>query len=327
MNFNEGEHLMDHIDIKQFYEEELLIFETHMDNKDYSVHTIKNYIKDIYMFLDYINRKKQEPRTLEEIKKMDITLFMNWLKQQKGNAAPTRNRRLMAIRSFYKCLIEYEFLDSSPAAGIDPAKQQKDQLPTYLEKEELKVFFDQIDQVSKKMYIKRNKVIMGLMAFCGLRVNEVHLLNLSSINHTQKGIAVQGKGNKTRYIPLPKELYNEIGDYIDHHREVGIPGHKEALFLSRFGKRMSVRRIQSIAEKVCKSLSEKPEYEHWKEKKISSHKLRHSFATILIQNGYDIRTAQELLGHANLNTTQKYTHVSDAAKQKVMDEMDIDVFR
>lgn len=313
--------------IELFYEKELLIFQTHMDNKDYSLHTIKNYTTDVHLFLDYINRNKEEMVSLNNIKKIDITLFMSWLKQKKGNAAGTRNRRLMSIRSFYKCLLEYEMVDHNPPATVEAAKEQKNQLPTYLEKNELTVFFRQIEVVCKKRYIKRNKVIMGLMAFCGLRVNEVHLLNRSSINHTQRGITVHGKGNKTRYIPFPKELYQEVVDYLEHHRESGVAGHKDALFLSRFGKRLSVRRIQSIAESVCKSLYNKPEYEHWKEKKISSHKLRHSFATIMIQNGYDIRTAQELLGHANLNTTQKYTHVSDAAKQKVMDEMEIDVFR
>ncbi|WP_138417160.1 tyrosine-type recombinase/integrase [Aquibacillus sediminis] len=317
---------MDAIEIKEFYEDELLIFETHMDNKDYSKHTIDYYLRDVQLFLQFINRKKSEPISLEHVKKMDLTLFMNFLKNKKGNAAATRNRRLISIRSFYKCLIEYEFVENNPAMGVDRAKEQKNPLPTYLEKQELKVFFDEISKVSKKMYVKRNKVIMGLMAFCGLRVNEVHLLNKSSINHTLKGLTVHGKGNKTRYIPLPKQLYDELVDYIENHREFGIEGHKDAVFLSRYGKRLSVRRIQNIAEKVVRSLLKSGSYHDWEQKKISSHKLRHSFATILIQNGYDIRTAQELLGHANLNTTQKYTHVSDAAKQKVMDEMDIDVF-
>ncbi|WP_083584348.1 tyrosine-type recombinase/integrase [Bacillus weihaiensis] len=313
-------------EIEEWYEEELLIFETHMDNKDYSVHTMKNYLRDVRLFLSYVNRKTENPKSLEEIRKMDITLFLNYLKNKKGNSAGTRNYRLMAIRAFYKCLIEYELVTFNPTDGIERAKEQKNPLPTYLEKDELKVFFDQINKVSKKMYVKRNKVIIGLMAFCGLRVDEVHLLNKSSINHTQRGIIVRGKGNKTRYIPLPKDLYHVITEYIDHHREYGLEGHKDALFLSRFGKRLSVRRIQSITESICKSLYKQGEYEEWKEKKLSSHKLRHSFATILIQQGYDIRTVQELLGHSNLNTTQRYTHVTDAAKQKVMDEMEIDVF-
>lgn len=313
-------------EIDQYYEDELTLFETHMDSKDYSKHTIKFYMRDLRLFLEFVNRKKEEPILLKDIRKIEMTLFMNDLKNKRGNGPGTRNRRLMAIRSFYKCLIEYDLLTFNPTDGVERAKEQKNPLPTYLEKDELKVFFKQIGKVSKRMYVKRNKAIMGLMAFCGLRVNEVHLLNKSSINHTQKGITVHGKGNKTRYIPLPKDLYNAIIDYIENHREYGLEGHKDALFLSRYGKRLSVRRIQSITEGICKSLYNQEGYESWKERKISSHKLRHSFATLMIQQGYDIRTAQELLGHTNLNTTQKYTHVSDAAKQKVMDEMEIDVF-
>lgn len=318
---------MEQFVLEQYYEEEMTVFETHMDNKEFSKHTMKNYCRDVSQFLEFINRNRDKPVALSDIRKMDITLFLNFLKSKKGNAAATRNRRLMAVRSFFKCLIEYELLSSNPTDGIERAKVEKDPLPTYLEQDELKVFFDQVGKVSKKMYVKRNKVILGLMAYCGLRVDEVHLLNKSSINHTLKGITVRGKGNKTRYIPLPQDLYMAIMEYIEHHREFGIKGHEDALFLSRFGKRLSGRRIQSITESICKSIYKQGGHEDWKERKISSHKLRHSFATMLIQLGYDIRTVQELLGHSNLNTTQRYTHVTDAAKQKVMDEMKIDVFQ
>ncbi|MDZ5472710.1 tyrosine-type recombinase/integrase [Bacillus sp. 31A1R] len=114
-------------------------------------------------------------------------------------------------------------------------------------------------------------------------------------------------------------------EYIENHRGYGLKGHEDALFLSRFGKRLSVRRIQSITDSIINGLSKQGGYEDWKERKISSHKLRHSFATMLIQQGIDIRNVQELLGHSNLNTPQRYTHVTDVAKQKVLDELKIDL--
>jgi len=157
------------------------------------------------------------------------------------------------------------------------------------------------------------------MAFAGLRVTEIHQLNLSFINTEKKGITVLGKGNKSRYMPLPHALYNQLNDYIKNVRVLPMKGHEEAVFISRQGKRISRRRIQEITERIRSSLTEQNKFDSWKARKISSHKLRHSFATHLVQGGTDIRTVQELLGHSNLNTTQRYTHVSDKQKEKAME--------
>jgi integrase/recombinase XerD len=300
--------------LQSWYEDELLIFETHMDNKDYSPFTIENYKRDVFLFLSYINRKRDEKKELDEIKKLHITLFMSELKTIRKNTATTRNRRLSSIRSFYACLMDYDIVKENPAAKLDSAKAQKGSLPIYLEKNELKLFFQHIKEVSQPSQERRNKVMMGLMAFAGLRVSEIQKLNLSSIHHDKRGLLVRGKGNKSRYIPLPEHLYGEIGAYIKHDRQLPVQEHEDALFISRKGERISRRRIQEITERINKSMSST--------KNISSHKLRHSFATHLVQDGKDIRTVQELLGHTNLNTTQKYTHVSDKQKELAM-EMDV----
>ncbi|HJV31057.1 MAG TPA: tyrosine-type recombinase/integrase [Bacillales bacterium] len=303
--------------LTSWYEEELTIFETDMDNKDYSIFTIENYRRDILFFLEYLVRNKDEKMPLEETKKIHLTLFMNELKSKRGNSASTRNRRLTAIRSFYKCLMDYELVSHNPAAELKSAKEKSGQLPVYLEKVELKEFFQQIDLVCQDHYAKRNKLMMGLMAFAGLRVIEIHNLNLSSIQTEKKGIIVDGKGKKSRYIPLPAALFLELIDYIQNERQLPMRGNEDAVFISKRGKRISRRRIQEITERICKHLSPK-----WQNKKFSSHKLRHSFATHLVRDGKDIRTVQELLGHSNLNTTQRYTHVSDSQKESAMD-MDI----
>jgi integrase/recombinase XerD len=303
--------------LSSWYEEELLIFETEMDNKDYSVFTIENYKRDILFFLEHLVRNKEGKIELENTKKIHLTLFMNELKSKRGNSAATRNRRLTAIRSFYKCLMDYELVSHNPAAELKSAKEKSGQLPVYLEKVELKEFFHQIDLACQDQYTKRNKLMMGLMAFAGLRVIEIHNLNLSSIQTEKKGIVVDGKGKKSRYLPLPSALFTELIHYIQNDRQFPMKGNEDAVFISKRGKRISRRRIQEITERICEYLSKK-----WQNKKISSHKLRHSFATHLVRDGKDIRTVQELLGHSNLNTTQRYTHVSDLQKEQAM-EMDI----
>ncbi|MEI5907920.1 tyrosine-type recombinase/integrase [Bacillus spongiae] len=301
--------------IKEWYEEELLLFETHMDNKEYSRFTIDNYLRDINFFLDFFTRRKQEKVELEEAKKIHVTLFMNELKNKRKNSSTTRNRRLTALRSFFKCLMDYEMISHNPAAEMEGAKEPSGQLPDFLEKNELQGFFKKIEQVSQQQYIIRNKVMLGLMAFAGLRVAEVHSLNLTSLHKEKKGLTIVGKGNKTRYIPLPAQLFNEIINYIQNERQYPMKKDREALFISRRGKRISRRRIQEITERINSAWGKNG----MESRKITSHKLRHSFATHLVREGKDIRTVQELLGHSNLNTTQKYTHVSDKQKEEAMD--------
>ncbi|WLR43377.1 tyrosine-type recombinase/integrase [Bacillus carboniphilus] len=308
--------------LQEWYADELLIFETEMDNRDYSHFTIENYKRDLYIFLNHITKTKNEKVNLDEVKKIHITLFMNYLKAKRGNSATTRNRRLTSIRSFYQCLLDYELVNENPALTVTAAKQPIGKLPSYLEKGELKAFFHEVAEVSQPMYVKRNKVMLGLMAFAGLRVTEIHHLNCSSIYYEKRGIVVHGKGNKNRYIPLPDQLYDELTVYIEKERLFPMKGEEDALFISRKGKRISRRRVQEITERISRSLKEK---QFLKNKDISSHKLRHSFATHLVRDGKDIRTVQELLGHTNLNTTQQYTHVSDQQKQKAM-EMELKDF-
>lgn len=308
--------------VKSWYEEELAIFQTDMDNKDYSPFTIDNYLRDVIMFLEFVTRNQQSKKDLDHVNKMQITLYMNMLKSKRGNRATTRNRRLTSVRSFYRCLLSYELVSRNPAAELDSAKERTGALPIYLEKDELKMFFCQIEHVSQSRHVIRNKVMLGLMAFAGLRVTEIHHLNCSYINTEKKGIMVVGKGNKTRYLPLPQVLFNQLIDYIEHERELPMKGHEDAVFISRKGKRISRRRIQEITERIRDNLETQSEFDTYKTKRISSHKLRHSFATHLVQGGTDIRTVQELLGHTNLNTTQKYTHVSDKQKERAM-EMEI----
>lgn len=309
--------------IYSHYEEELDIFSTYMEDLGYSDFTISSYIGDAEIFLTFLYEKWDDFPSLSDIKPKNIQEFLR--KTQKGNAKSTRNRRLMALRTFYKSLVKSEFLTFNPAAEVDMAKVEKNSLPTYLNDEELETFFHCIKEDS--FYI-RNKCILMLMGLAGLRVIEVNNLNVTDIirNPEDPGIQVSGKGNKVRYIPLPIPLYEILLEYEKNHRPIPKPKHSNAFFLSRRGVRISRRRIQEVAEETFERLKSLPNTTYLQEKNLTSHKLRHTFGTRLVRNGTDLVTIQELMGHSSLNTTQIYTHVNNEQRQKAMRNHNISRF-
>lgn len=290
------------------YEDEIDIFETYMEDLGYSDFTIRSYKDDISIFLEYLHKKWQGFPSLSDIKPKHIQEFLR--KTQKGKAKTTRNRRLMALRTFYKSLVKSEMLPFNPAQEVDMARTERNSLPTYLNEEELVAFFNSINE--DEFYI-RNKCMLMLMSLAGLRVIEVHHLNVTDLIRDQEdpGIRVFGKGNKERYIPLPPPLFELLLDYEWNYRPVPKADHSNAFFLSRRGTRISRRRIQEIAEETFARLKNLTGTKYLREKKLSAHKLRHTFGTSLVKNGVDLVTIQELMGHSSLNTTQIYTHVNN----------------
>ena len=167
-------------------------------------------------------------------------------------------------------------------------------------------------------YQIRNVAMFLLMSYAGLRVSELHRLNISDFNRSSDILQVFGKGRKWRVIPLPSNLVKVLNKALEERIE---PSHsnERAFFVSQFGRRISIRTIQVIAEKYFEELKRK--YSELQGKSISSHKLRHTFATMQVIAGTDIRTLQELLGHASIQTTQIYTHVDDKQKQDAMNRV------
>lgn len=306
-----------------FYEEEIDIFQTYLEDLGYSNETIRSYTHDIQLFLQYLYEKKGVEVELESISKQDIAAF---LRNHHRHAAKTsRNRRLMTLRTFYKSLIKSEILVYNPANDIDMAKTEKGRIPSYLNDEELEIFFDSIP---KGDYYIRNKCMLMLMGLAGLRVVEVHNLNLSDLirDEDEPGIEVLGKGNKTRYIPIPYPLYELLLEYEKMYRPIPKSEHSNAFFLSKRGVRISRRRIQEVAEETFDQLTKKQEFAYLSQKQLSAHKLRHSFGTSMVREGVDLVTIQQLMGHTNLNTTQIYTHVHDKQKQKAIRNRDVSRF-
>lgn len=303
------------MEVCQFYEDEIDIFKTFMEDLGYSPNTIKCYLSDVQTFLLFLIEKEETFVSLEQVKSKTIQEFLR--KTQKGKAKTTRNRRLMALRTFFKSLVKAEELSANPALDVDLAKIEKNPIPTYLNDEELLLLFKNI---KRDQHYIRNKCILMLMSLAGLRVIEIHNLNTTDLirDEHEPGIQVLGKGYKARYIPLPHSLYDLLLDYERMYRPIPKPGHENAFFLSKRGERISRRRIQMIAEETFDAIKRLPDFHYLKNKKLSAHKLRHTFGTRLVRYGVDLVTVQELMGHTNLNTTQIYTHVNDKQKQEAM---------
>ncbi|MGN8646965.1 tyrosine-type recombinase/integrase [Gracilibacillus sp. HCP3S3_G5_1] len=305
------------------YEEELDILHTYLEDLGYSEFTIRSYFHDTKLFLLYLHQQRSVRLALETVSKREIATFLR--KQHRNAAKSTRNRRLMALRTFYKSLIKAELLTYNPAQEVEMAKQEKGRLPIYLNDEELELF---LSSIAPNEYHIRNKCILMLMSLAGLRVAEVHHLNLQDIIRDPKepGIEVLGKGNKTRYIPLPFPLYELLLEYERMFRPTPKAKDRNAFFLSKRGSRISRRRIQEITEETFERLKQQPGYAYLEQKKLSAHKLRHTFGTGMVREGTDLVTIQQLMGHTNLNTTQIYTHVNNKQKQQAMNNKDVSRF-
>nr|WP_255488113.1 tyrosine-type recombinase/integrase [Ornithinibacillus hominis] len=310
-------------EILSYYDEELEIFQTYLEDLGYSDFTIHSYFYDVKLFLEYINLGKSECVGLNIVSKRDIASFLR--KQHQNAAKSSRNRRLMTLRTFLKSLVKAEYLSYNPALEVDMAKQENGRLPTYLSDKELEQF---LLSIAPGQYHIRNRCILMLMSLAGLRVVEVYNLNLSDLirDEDEPGIEVLGKGNKTRYIPLPIPLYQLLLEYEKMYRGVPKPDHANAFFLSKRGTRISRRRIQEITEETFERLTQQPGFHYLKQKKLSSHKLRHSFGTGMVREGIDLVTIQQLMGHTNLNTTQIYTHVNNEQKKRAMKNKDVSRF-
>ncbi|MBL4952096.1 tyrosine-type recombinase/integrase [Neobacillus sp. YIM B02564] len=292
-------------------EEWLENFSIWLKDKERAVSTQQEYLYNIRSYLQFLGDKP-----LPETKKTDILRFLT-REREKGNSAATRNRKLMAIRSFYKALTDMELLDTNPAQYIDVAKEKKERIPTYLDVSSWQFF---LTHLKEKSYPVRNQAMFMLMTLAGLRVVEVHNMNIDDIHEDAGGIRVFGKGGKSRFIPVDHELMQILLSVKDK-RPTPKPEHKRALFLSRHGTRITRRRIQQIAESIFHELKQSKGKEYLEDVPLSCHKLRHTFGTSLVRVGVDIRTIQELMGHENLSTTQIYTHVHNEQKMAAIDKL------
>ncbi len=261
--------------------------------KNYSKNTYESYKRDLNSFLDYTNKE------IINISKTDID---NYIINNIHKLSETSiNRRIASIRSFFKYLSNYKgYINVSDE--VESMKKRR-KLPRYLTTEEVNLLLN-INLVNKFDY--RNKAMLELLYSSGLRATELISLDISNIDFENKIINVYGKGKKERIVPLNDIAIKYLKIYINDYRDsLFVRGKKrtDALFLNNHGERITRQGLNLLLNKIVKSININIE--------VTPHTLRHSFATHLIENGADIRTVQELLGHENVVTTEVYTHVAN----------------
>jgi len=221
-------------------------------------------------------------------------------------------RKLAALRSFVKYLCRENLLEGNPIANISTPKQEK-KLPRFLYPVETDLLIEAPDL--KTVAGLRDRAILETLYAAGVRVSELVGINLTDLELNELWIRIRGKGGKERLAPLGSRAKAALLDYLQNGRPHHLSGRyasNEALFLNKSGTRLSVRSIRNI---ICKYVEQVEIHQ-----KVSPHTLRHTFATDLLNGGADLRSVQELLGHAKLSTTQIYTHLTKDRIKTIHDE-------
>jgi integrase/recombinase XerC len=270
--------------------------------KNVSAYTVRNYTRDLLEFFAFI--KEKGITTLRDVNKQTLRAYLSNLMDRKF-AKSSIARKLSAIRSFYRYLMREELISSSPAANTVSPKLDK-RLPAFLTVEEAKRLVESPDTSSAQG--QRDRALLEMLYACGLRVSELVNMDLDKINLATNEIRVWGKGSKERIVLMGDPAAQALQTYINGGRRELLAGKKnKALFLNRYGERILARRVQKILVKYARNIN----------KSVHPHILRHTFATHLLDGGADLKVVQELLGHADLSTTQIYTHVTQHRARKI----------
>lgn len=293
--------------------------------------TVSEYLMDLRTFLRYIvatrnhidlesedfvsiNIRGLDLAFMASIKTSEIYAFLQYSGSVRKNLWAAKARKLVSIRMFYRYLVnKTKQLEINPAADIESPKPRKT-LPKFLSLEESLLLLDTIRNDKNSRMVVRDFAIVTLFLNCGMRVSELVGINLNDLNRELRSLRVTGKGAKERIIYLNDACREAVRDYL-HIRladENGYSTKEKALFLSGQSKRISVKTVQWMVYKYLDMAG-------LGDRHLSVHKLRHTAATLMYQQGgVDVRMLKDILGHEQLNTTQIYTHVSDAGMEEAM---------
>lgn len=279
--------------------------------KNYSNYTVENYKRDILEFRDFIYQENFG--TLKKFTNNANRYYLSHLNQKQLRTRSVA-RKMSSLRSFYRFLVNEGECDVNHFAETNSPKLEK-LLPKFLYIEEIEKMFDSIN--TNTILGKRDYALLEFMYGTGVRVSELCNIEIDDIDYINHQVIVLGKGNKERYLPLHDLIIEALEIYTEEARpELQLKNKKEIsdkLFLNHHGGPLTPRGVRVILENIVKNASESFH--------ISPHMLRHSFASHLMNNGADLITVQELLGHENLSTTQIYTHISlDQIKKEYMDK-------
>ena len=271
--------------------------------KGLSENTIAAYKRDVKKFILFLRSYLGNDPTTIDLKKLSNISFRGYLAEQKnlGNSNVSIARQISSLKSFFNYLIKIKKIENSPILNLKGPKQKKSLPRPIIADLAIQVIKEAKNINDEKWIGQRNQTILILLYGCGLRISEALNLNYSDFTNNDY-LVIKGKGNKERMVPIMDYIRKSIMNYLEicpHEFATDDP-----LFIGKRRKRLSPRIIQYALEKIRASLA-LPET-------ATPHALRHSFATHLLENGGDLRTIQELLGHSSLSTTQKYTKVENS---------------
>ena len=265
--------------------------------KNYSDLTVNGYLKDLDLFLEFLN--ENNIKSYNSIEYSDIRLFINYLYENKYNNK-TISRHISSLRSFFKYLKNNNIIKNNPMTLVSNPKLEK-KLPKYLNYNDIEKLLTAYD-INNYLGI-RNSLILEMLYSTGIRVGEIVNIELSNVSIIDKTIKISGKGNKERIVYFGSRCLELFKLYLKNSYNKLNVNNLKYLFLSKTGKKISDREIRKIVDDAAIIAGI--------DMKISPHVLRHTFATHMLTEGADLRSVQELLGHENLSTTQVYTHLTN----------------
>lgn len=285
-------------------EYEIELFIQHLKNeKRYPETTIVSYKKDLEIYQEFIASNKINYMF---ITKDEIREYLKYL-DKKNKAKSTISRNLSTLRTFYSFLVINNKTRSNPYKTIKNPKKEK-KLPNFLQYDELQKLLDSIDLETPLG--KRNRLIIELLYATGLRVSELTNLKIQDIDFKNKEIKILGKGSKERIVFFGEYAQKYLNIYINEVRNELLKNKtSEFLLINNSGTQLTSRGVECIINKIVNDISLKHN--------ISPHALRHTFATDMLNNGADLKSVQELLGHSSLSTTQIYTHITSERLRNV----------
>jgi integrase/recombinase XerD len=266
--------------------------------KNLAKNTIESYERDLLEYMSFLERN-YEFKFFDQVTKQHIDNFIRSLARRKMSPKSI-TRKISSIHSFHKYLLEEKIIEKDVVARVKKPKTAKT-LPVVLNIEETERFIDASNGLGKPLDL-RNRAMVELAYGSGLRVSELLDIKISDLHLNMNLINITGKGNKERIVPLGEESIFAIRKYLIDARGKLNPKNSEILFVNRSGNRLS--RVGFY--KIIKAIAARARIE----KVMSPHTLRHSFATHLLENGANLRSVQELLGHEDIMTTEIYTHIT-----------------
>lgn len=273
-------------------------FENYLKNgRKYSINTVNSYLSDINIFLEYL---KESKINYKDVNCEVIRTYLKYLDEAKYKSSSI-NRLLSSLNDYYNYLVKMKYVKYNYFKDINRPRKEK-KLPNFINYEEYMTLIKQIEKEENEFLRTRNLLFLEILFDTGLRVSEAVNIKLSDINKNECSIRVLGKGKKERIVYFGEYALSYLNDYMTIRVGINSPD-KNYLFLNKNYTKLTRRGAEYLINSVTKQALLK--------QKVTPHTLRHSFATEMLNNGCDIRSVQELLGHKSLSTTGIYTHVTN----------------